>query len=198
TRPGTAGPSGPRQGDAALALILATPILVRHLALLVGFEEQHLCHTLVGVDLGRQRGGVGELQGHMAFPLGFQRGDVDNDTAAGVGALAQADGQHIARDAEVFHRARQGEGIRRNDADVALDVDEALLVEVLGIHGGRVDVDEHLDLVSTAHIVAVAGYPVGNYPLVLAAPYLALDKGFDHAVILRHLTYPAVRFDSHG
>jgi hypothetical protein len=79
----------------------------------------------------------------MAFPLRLERGDVDDDAATGIGALAQADGQHVARNAEVFDGAGQGEGVRRDDADVALDVDEAAGIEVF-----RVDVAE-LMLVNT-------------------------------------------------
>ena len=61
----------------------------------------------------------------MTFPLRLERRDVDDDAATGVGAFTQADGQHVARNAEVFDGAGQGEGVRRNDAHVALDVDEA-------------------------------------------------------------------------
>src|SRR5690606_11187475 len=49
------GPSGFRQGDAALPLVLAAAVLVGDLALLVGLQEQHLRHPLVGVDFRRQR-----------------------------------------------------------------------------------------------------------------------------------------------
>jgi cyanophycin synthetase len=99
-------------------LVLAAAVAVRGRADLVGLEEQHLRHAFVGVDLRRQRRGVGELQRHVAFPLRLQRRHVDDDAAARVGALAQAHGQHAARDAEVLHGARQREGIRRDDAHV--------------------------------------------------------------------------------
>src|SRR6185437_8324115 len=42
--------SSARKGHALLALILAAAILVTGFAFLVGFEEQHLRHALVGVD----------------------------------------------------------------------------------------------------------------------------------------------------
>lgn len=40
--------------DSALPLVLATTVFVRHVTVLVGFEEQHLCHAFVRVDLRRQ------------------------------------------------------------------------------------------------------------------------------------------------
>src|SRR2546429_1422962 len=39
---------------------------------------------------------------------------------------------HVARDAEVLDRARQREAVGRDDAAVALEIDEAFLIEVLG------------------------------------------------------------------
>src|SRR5690242_19808842 len=59
------GRSGARQGHALLTLVLAAAVLVAGLALFVRLQEQHLRHALVGVDLGRQRRGVGELERHM-------------------------------------------------------------------------------------------------------------------------------------
>src|SRR5574343_136566 len=94
-----------RQGDADLPLVFAAAILVGGFADFVGLEEEHLCAALASVDLGGQRRGVGKLQGHVAFPFRLEGRDVDDDAAARVGALAQADGEHAARDAEVFDRA---------------------------------------------------------------------------------------------
>src|SRR5690606_1743733 len=55
--------SGPRQGHAGLALVLAATVAVGRLAdvIGVGLEEQHLRHALVGVDARRQRRGVAEF-----------------------------------------------------------------------------------------------------------------------------------------
>src|ERR1700720_2471810 len=50
-----------------LALILAAAVLVRGLADFIGLEEDHLRDTFVGVDLGRQWRGIGELQRNVAF-----------------------------------------------------------------------------------------------------------------------------------
>jgi hypothetical protein len=111
--------SGLRQRDAALTLVLAAAVLVGRLADFVALEEQHLGAALASVDLGGQWRGVAELQRHVAFPLGLERRHVDDDAAARIGALAQADGEHVARDAEVLDRARQREAVGRDDADLA-------------------------------------------------------------------------------
>src|SRR5437868_15405875 len=89
-----------RQRDALLALVLAAAVLVAGLADLVALEEQHLGAAFARVDLRGQRRGVGELERHVAFPLGLEGRDVDDDAAARVRALTQADREHVARDAE--------------------------------------------------------------------------------------------------
>src|SRR5581483_1316193 len=189
--------SSPRQGHPALPLVLAAAVAVTGFADLVGAEKQHLRHALVGVDLRRQGGGVGKLQGHVPFPLRLQRRDVDDDAATGIGALAQADHQHIARNAEVFHRPRQGEGVGRNHAALALEVDEALRIEGLVIDDGGIDVGEDLELVFAAHVVAVAGDAIADDAVVAAAAHLAGGVGLDHAVLLRHAADPSVCLDAH-
>lgn len=72
----------------------------------------------------RAGGGVGKLEGNVAFPFRLERGNVDDDAAAGVGGFAQTDGQDVARNAEIFDRARQCEGIGRDDAAVVFDGNE--------------------------------------------------------------------------
>src|SRR3546814_7503462 len=69
----------------------------------------------------------------MAFPAGFERGDVHDDPAPRIGRLAEADDEYVARDAEIFDRAGEREAVRRNDADVGLAVDEAVRGEILGV-----------------------------------------------------------------
>src|SRR5450830_1506083 len=112
--------------------------------------------------------------------------------------VADLDGQHVAGNTEKFHGARQGEGVGRDDAHVALDVDEALFVEVFRIDGGRVDVGEHLEFIGTTHVVAVAGNTIRNHTISAFTTDLALNERFDHAVLLRHAANPLVRFDAHG
>src|SRR5687767_10814461 len=91
-----------RQCDVLLPLVLPAAILVRSLADFVGLEEDHLRHTLVGVDLGRQRRSVRELECDVALPLGLERRHVDDDSAAGVRAFPEANTEHVAGYPEVF------------------------------------------------------------------------------------------------
>ena len=124
---------GSGQRDTPLTLILTAPICIAGLTDLVGFKEQHLCNTLVGVDLRRQGRGVGKLQRNVALPLGLEWGHIYDDAAPRIGRFAQADGQHITRDAEVLHRTGEREGVGRNYADLPLYVDKTVLVEMLGV-----------------------------------------------------------------
>src|SRR4029077_15728370 len=103
---------------------------------LVGLEEEHLRDTLVGVDLRRERGRVREFERDVALPLGLERRAVDDGAATRVRALAEANDEHIARHAESFDGARESERVGGDDAYVAFEVDEGLLVEVLGIDDG--------------------------------------------------------------
>src|SRR6186997_609827 len=73
------------QSDAALALVLAGLVAVGDLAGLVALQEQELRGALVGVDLRRQRRGVGELERHMALPFGLEGRHVHDDAAPRVG-----------------------------------------------------------------------------------------------------------------
>src|SRR5436305_14051298 len=95
------------QRDAALRLVLALLVPVRHFARLVALEEQHLSDSFVGVNLGRQRRGVRDLDRHVPFPLRLEWGDVDDDAAPRVGRFAETDGQDVARDPEVLDGPRQ-------------------------------------------------------------------------------------------
>src|ERR1700754_130638 len=191
------GRSGAWQRDAALALVLAATVGVGHSALLVGLEQEHLRHAFVSVDFCGQRGGVGELQGHVTLPLRLERGHVHDDAAAGIRALAEADREHLARNAEVLNGACQGERIRRDDADVRLDVDEAALVERLRIDDRGVDVREHLELVGAADVVAVAGRAIRHQPVAVALLDLARGERLDHAVFGGHAANPLVGLDAH-
>src|SRR5688500_15816421 len=91
--------SKPRQRDPDLRLVLALLVLVGHRALLVGLEEDQLGDALVGVDARREGRRVRDLEGGEALPLGLERGHVRDDAAARVRRLADADGEHVARDA---------------------------------------------------------------------------------------------------
>ena len=99
--------SQPRQRHAALTHIFARAVTVACFAALVALQEQELARAFIGVDFRRQRGGVGKFQRHMAFPAGFERGDVHDDPAASVRALPDAQHQSVSRDPEVFHCTRK-------------------------------------------------------------------------------------------
>src|SRR5262249_24437257 len=111
-----------RQDDALLRLVLPLPVRVGDGAGLVGLEEEDLGDALVGVDLGRQRRRVRDLEGDEALPLRLERGHVGDDPAPRVGRLPQADRDDVAGDAEVLDGPPEGEGVGRDDAHVALAI----------------------------------------------------------------------------
>src|SRR2546425_8102392 len=133
-----------RKGQALLGLVLALLVRVGRLTDLVALEEQHLGDPLPGVDPGRQGGRVRDLEGHDPLPLRLERGHVHDDPAARVRRFSHANRDHVPRDPEVLDRARQGEGVGGDDADLALEVHERAGIEMLGVDDGGVDVREDL------------------------------------------------------
>src|SRR5258708_16637705 len=81
-----------RQRHALLSLVLPAAVLVGGLADFVGFDEDDLGHALVGVDLGRQRRGVGELQRDVPLPFALEWRDVVSYPPAAVGRCPRAHG----------------------------------------------------------------------------------------------------------
>ena len=92
----------------------------------------------------------------MAFPLWLQGRDIDNNTAAGIGRFAQADGQHRTRNFKVLNRSRQRKTVGRDNAEFALHIHKGIIVEILRVYRLRMHISKHLKLIRTAHIVAVA------------------------------------------
>ena len=176
------------QQDALLVLIFAFAVGIRDFANLVALEEEHLGDAFIGVDFGGQRSGVGDFEGDKAFPFRLERGDVDDDAAARIGALAHADGEGVAGDAEIFDRPCQGKGIGRDDAGVAFEIDHGFRIEVLGINGDREHIGEDLELIGHANIVTVRGKTVRND----ACAYLVFNERLDHALLLRHSADPFI------
>src|SRR5215469_14214406 len=121
------------QDDSLLRLILAFSVGIAGFADFVGLEEDDLAEAFVRVDTRWKRRGVRDFKRDEPFPLRLERSDVDNDAAAGIGALSDADRQYAARNLEIFDRARQSEGVWRDDADVRLYCDEGFFVEFLRI-----------------------------------------------------------------
>src|SRR5690606_30762999 len=88
-------------------------------------------------------------------------------------------------------------GIRRDDADVRLHVDETVFIEGLRIDDRRIDVGEDLEVGRATDIVAVARRAVGHDALPVDARHLSGFEGLDHAVPFRHPADPHIRFYAH-
>ena len=129
----------------------------------------------------------------MAFPFGLERGDVDDDAAARIGRFAEADDQRVARDAEIFHRAREDKRVRRDDADIRLAIDETLRREILRVHDRGIDIGEDFELVRHPGVVAVGRQAVGDDAIAREV----LDERFDHLVLLRARANPVVGLNGH-
>ena len=186
------------QGNAGLPHVFAFAVFIGGFAHFVALEEEDLRHAFAGIDFGGQRRGVGEFERHIAFPFRLERGHVHDDAAARVGRFAQAHGEHVARNAEIFHRACQREGIGRDDAAVVFHGDKVFRVEVFGIDDGAVDVGEDFEFVGATDVVAVAGRAVGNdAAAVLFFDLVGLER-LNHAVLFGHAANPFVGFDGHG
>jgi hypothetical protein len=181
------------QHDPCLLLVFAGFVFVADVGWLVALEEEDLAQALIGVNLGGQGRAIGDFKRDKAFPLRLKGGYVDDDAAAGVRGLADADGQNVTRDFEVLNRARQGERVGRNEHERALDVDERAFVKVFGVDNGGVDVGEDLEFVGDAQIVPVRGDAVRDY----AFTHLAVIERTDHSMFLGHAADPAVTFDCH-
>jgi hypothetical protein len=134
----------------------------------------------------------------VPFPFGFERRHVHDDAAARIGRLAEADREHGPRNAEILHRARQREGIRRYHTDVAFEVHKTRFVETFRIDDCGVDIGEDLEFVGAAHVVAVTRGSVRDDAAVFVFANLAGLEGLDHAVLRRHAANPAIRLDAHG
>ncbi|KAG0162659.1 hypothetical protein DFQ30_001547, partial [Apophysomyces sp. BC1015] len=138
------------------------------------------------------------FQRHVPFPLGLKWRDVDDDPTARVRRLAQAHGQHVARNAKVLNRARERKRVRRDDTHVALEIDKGFLIEILRIDNRRVDVREDLEFVRTADIVAVAGRAVADDLVAIRRnAHLIRREWLDQLVLLGHAPDPFIGFDRH-
>jgi hypothetical protein len=91
------------QHDSLLFLVLAGFVFVAGFAGFVALEEEDLAEALIGVDLGRQRSGIGDFQSNKAFPFGLKGSHVHDNAAAGIGGFPDADGEHVTGNLEVLH-----------------------------------------------------------------------------------------------
>ena len=177
--------------------VLAGAVGVGGLADVGAAEEEDLGEAFVGVDAGGERGGVGDLEGDVSFPLRLQRGDIDDDAAAGIGGFAEADGDDIAGDAEVLDAAGEGKRVGGNDAEGAADVDKGLFVKGFGVDNGVKDVGKDFELIGDAEVVTVTGEAIADDGAPLMGAHLFPAKGFDHLILFRHLANPLIRFNPH-
>src|SRR5690606_10054338 len=92
--------------------------------------------------------------------------------------------------------ARQRKGVGRNDAYIALEIHEGLLVEALGVHDGGVDIGENLEFIGAADIVAIAAGAIAYDFMSVHFPHLTRLERADHAA-LRRLPDPPVVLDTH-
>ena len=91
----------------------------------------------------------------MTLPFRLQRRHVDNDAAAGIGALPQTNSQHVAGDPKVFHRASEGKGVGWYHTDIGFHVNKAVVIEIFRVHRRRIDVGENFELATAAHVIAI-------------------------------------------
>ena len=73
-----------------------------------------------------------------------------------------------------------------------MHIHKAAVVEILGIHNGRVDVGEYLELTGTTHILAIARCAIGNHPAIVAFSHLTRLEGLDHPLLFHHAANPLV------
>ena len=159
-----------RECQAGLILILATLICVTHSADAFGPQEDHLSDPLIGINLGWKWRGVTDFDGDLAAPFWLKRRDIHNDAAAGVGALANADGKDVARNINGLDGLGEGERIWRDHNVIAagfggVDGDEQVVRKVLRVDDGGATaggVGEDFELCSHADVVAVAGDAEGD------------------------------------
>ena len=161
-------------------MVFATTVFIGCLANFITLEEQHLGAAFASINFGRQGRGVGKLQRDKPFPFGFEGGDVDDDAAASIGALTQADGQDAAWNPEILDRARQRKTIGLDDADIAFKIDEVFLIKIFRVNYGGVDIGEDFELARAADVVAIAGCAVADDALAVFLFDLMRHERLDH------------------
>ena len=142
----------------------------------------------MGVDPGRQRRRIADLDRNLPLPLRLERRHVHDDAAAGVRTFAEADHQHVARDTEIFDRVGQHEAVGRNGAGRALAVDKAGRAKRFRIHHVAVDIGKNLERVRNPGVVTIAAEPVRDHSVAA----LTFDERLDHGVLGRHAADPVV------
>ncbi len=181
-----------RKSDAALALILSAAVFVGRFADLIRFEEYDLRNSLIRINLGGQRRGVGKLERHIAFPFRFKRRDVYQDPTPCIRTLAEANSQNVPGDAKVFDRARERKTVWRNQYRFGFNIHEILLIEFLRIDYRAVDVGEEFEFIGAANVVTIARRAVRNDLSAIYFLHLARFKRIDHSELARHFPDPFI------
>jgi hypothetical protein len=128
---------------------------------------------------------------------GIASGHVDDDAAAGISRLAEADGQYGSWNPEVFNGPGQCERVWWNNAHIVLYIDEARGIESFRVDDGRVDIRENLEFIRAAYVISVARRAVRNDATTLVLANLSWLEWLDHAVVGRHVPNPSIRLDAH-
>jgi len=174
-------------------LILALAVGVADLAGLVGTEEENLAQPFVGINPGRKRCSVRDFQCHESLPLRFEWRYIDDDSATRIGGFANADREYIPGDAKVFNGTGQRERVGGDNDRFGLYGDKGTLVKGFGINNRAVDIGKYFEFVGDAQVIAVGREPVGNYAIF----HLFFAEWFDHAMVDRLLSDPAVTLNGH-
>jgi hypothetical protein len=123
-----------RQRYPALPHIFARAVGIARFARLIAFKKKELARALIGVNLGRQRCGVGKFKRHMPLPTRLERRDVDDNPAARIGGFAKTDDKYITGNTEIFNRPGQSKAVWRDDAHISFAINKAVGIKLFGIN----------------------------------------------------------------
>jgi len=79
----------------SLLLVLALATGIADLAGFLGAKNQNLAQPVVGVNPGRQRSGIRDLDGRESLPFRLEWHCVHSDSATRIGRLSNADCRYI-------------------------------------------------------------------------------------------------------
>jgi hypothetical protein len=186
-----------RNRDATLSLVFPGAIRVTGLARLRCREKDDLSQSLVGVNTGRQWRGIGNFQGYMTFPLRLQGRDVHDNAATCVGALADTEREHVARNAEILNAAGERKRVRRHQTRRAAHIHKRARIECFRINDGVKDVGKNLEFIRYSQVVTIARQAVADDRPAAGLSGQAFFEGVDHVVFARHAPYPGIGMYAH-
>jgi len=173
-----------RKSEARLVLIFALLVRIAGATDFFSFQEHNLRNPFARVNLRGKWRCVADFNRNSSPPFGFEWCNIYYDTATGVSAFPDTDAQNISWNFNVFHRFRECEAVRRDDAEVAFDIHERFWVEVFGIDRAAPDVREHFETPIDAHVVAVTRDPIRDHARTMLArsEWHYLHVPLDHPV----------------